>query len=85
LPPAASWLTWFGPAYRNKVKKALGDRADTLGNGLLLRVGDEPRLPAEIGPDYPELPEQLLWRYPDEPSIKEKDTPRATAAWLPKL
>lgn len=96
LPPAASWLTWFGPAYRAKVKKALGDRATTTGTGLFLRVGDEPCLPAEAKPDYPELPEELLWHRIDDPSLEETNPhirtypppsarARATAAWLPKL
>jgi hypothetical protein len=90
LPPAASWLTWFGPAYRTKVKSALGDRATTIGTGLFLRLGDEPRLPAEI--NYPSLPEELLWHRIDDPNPTERDVypppsarARATAAWLPKL
>jgi hypothetical protein len=85
LPPAASWLTWFGRVYRNKVKTALTDRTTQVGDGLLLRVGDEPRLPAEIGSDYPELPQDVVWHYRNEPIAKDRDTPRETAVWLPKF
>lgn len=94
LPPAATWLTWFGPAYRAKVKNALGDKATPVGKGLFLRVGDEPRLPRDIKSEYPKLPEELLWHRIgtlEQPNPRARQYPppgayeRTTAPWLPKL
>jgi hypothetical protein len=66
LPAVPTWLSWFGQPYRDLVVAALPDRLVTeFADGLLLRVGEEPRSARELDSTFPPLPAKLVWRPAD--------------------
>lgn len=67
LPPVPVWLSWFGGPYRERVAPVLTNersadrRVETHPDGILVRLGEEPRPNSELQP-LP-LPPELTYRY----------------------
>jgi hypothetical protein len=66
LPALPSWLSWYGPAYRDLVANALPvDLTATRASGLLVRHGAEPKDIDELQGVASPLPADLLARRRD--------------------
>jgi hypothetical protein len=78
LPPAPTWLAWFGPAYVPHVAAALAGRAEPTADGALyFRAGAEPMDADQLEGCFPPLPAALAFRTRDDPPEGE---PRVIAA-----
>lgn len=63
LPPAPTWLAWFGPAYVPHVTAALAGRAEPTPDGtLFFRGGPEPMDTDQLAGHAPPLPPALILR-----------------------
>lgn len=61
LPPAPTWLAWFGAGYRNALEESLNDRQSlNTPEGILLRLGDTPLDRDQLNGIFPVLPQSLF-------------------------
>lgn len=61
IPPAPTWLTWFGPLYRDLVEESLRPiRNEVLPEGVLVSLGQEPLDLDQLQSAFPSLPGRLL-------------------------
>lgn len=72
LPPAPTWLAWFGPAYVPHVAAALAGRAEPTADGALyFRAGSEPMDTDQLEGYFPPLPAVLAFQTRDDPGPGE--------------
>jgi hypothetical protein len=64
LPPAPTWLVWFGAGYRNALEASLEDRVSVnTPQGILLRHGAAPLDIDQLSGVFPSLPQSLFTEF----------------------
>jgi hypothetical protein len=65
VPPAPTWLAWFGVPYRAEVEPALGRARQSSSDwpeGILLEIGSQPADLDQLKETFPSLPAHILAR-----------------------
>lgn len=61
LPSKPTWLTWFGPPYRDLIAASLKDVTESRQSGTLVRLGPTPMDADQLVGRAPRLPSDLLF------------------------